>query len=82
MEFYIFSEVVKIHRFTYDKLKLQYIWVIYIAEKESWNKSVILIKNNKVTKKSAAREDWTLDRWFTRPALCHWAMAACERIDV
>ena len=25
----------------------------------------------------ASREDWTLDPWFTRPVLCHWAIEAC-----
>ena len=24
----------------------------------------------------ASREDWTLDPWFTRPVLCHWAIEA------
>ena len=28
----------------------------------------------------ASREDWTLDPWFTRPVLCHWAIEAiCDR---
>ena len=25
---------------------------------------------------TASREDWTLDPWFTRPVLCHWAIEA------
>ena len=28
---------------------------------------------------TASREDWTLDPWFTRPVLCHWAIEAYRR---
>ena len=42
--------------------------------------SVVLIENLKMKSvlviKNASREDWTLGLWFTRPALCHWAMKA------
>lgn len=30
----------------------------------------------KIKAKNASREDWTLDPWFTRPVLCHWAIEA------
>ena len=23
-------------------------------------------------------QDWTDDRWFTKPLLCHWATSACD----
>jgi hypothetical protein len=30
---------------------------------------------------TASREDWTLDPWFTRPVLCHWAIEAFSVIQ-
>ena len=32
--------------------------------------------NKKYFPLTASREDWTLDPWFTRPVLYHWAIEA------
>ena len=49
-------------------------WLSVLLEKGISKKLKVFCKTS--NQKGAAREDWTLDRWFTRPALCHWAMAA------
>ena len=51
-------------------------WLSVLLEKGISKKLKVFCKTS--NQKGAAREDWTLDRWFTRPALCHWAMAACS----
>ena len=43
----------------------------------------IIIDPKFIKKINASREDWTLDPWFTRPVLCHWAIeATLSTIDI